>query len=243
MIRKLGMALLPLLAFAGGTAAALAARGHLDAAGLAGLPGVGALFGGSAHAAEESAHGEGEGHDEEAAEHGAPAHPAETAVDEVFDLPRPFEAEELQALVRELRSARDRYREGLIALEHRRATLDRLARELDERRAEVDEVMSSLANARAKLEADRVEFEAHRIRMNEEERAALGPMVKAFEAMRPDSAAQRLGRLDLNTQAKVLSLMKARKAAKLLAALAPDQAAEVSLRMGRIRRTTDGKDS
>lgn len=255
--RVVAFAGLGLAAFLAGAGGALGARGGLSREGLSGVPVVGALLGGGHSAAVDTAaagekHGEAgaEGHGEAPEGHGdghgeagegheeAPPHPGGEALTATFDLPRPFEAEELEALTAKLVAARKDYARRLESSAALEGALTSLSRELEQRRDELELVMRSVADERRTLEAERAALAAARVDFAAGEEAALEPVARAYEEMQAPAAAERLAHLETDGAAKVLALMKARKAAKVLEALPPERAAAVSSRVTALRRTS-----
>ncbi|MCA8922132.1 MAG: hypothetical protein KDD82_10005 [Planctomycetes bacterium] len=249
-MKKAGVVGIPLLAFCAAVGGTLAAQGRLDAEGFAELPVIGGLVGGAhdppgddAHAAtseddhapgsqaEPRATGEHEGgHEVELPDHDGEALRA------AFELPRPFEAEELERLTLELAHARDDYREKARALAAERAALERLGADLLAQRSQLEQIMGELASQRSAIDAERIERESHYVRLSTEESAALTPVARTYESMQPQAAAERLDRLELDQAAKVLALMKARKAAKVLEVTQTERAAKLSQRLAGLRR-------
>jgi flagellar motility protein MotE (MotC chaperone) len=231
---------LGVLAFVAGAGGALGARGGLNREGLSGLPVVGALLGGGHSAAVDTSSASPEGHGEEVpgAHEEAPPHPSGEALEATFDLPRPFEAEELEALTAKLVLARKDYARRLEASAALEGALTGLSRELEQRRDELELVMRSVAEERQALDAERAALAAARVELAAGEEAALEPVARAYEEMQAPAAAERLALLETDGAAKVLALMKARKAAKVLEALPPERAAAVSSRVTALRRTS-----
>lgn len=181
-----------------------------------------------AHAAAEE-HGEG-GHGE--AEEEAP----ETEVEHDFELPRPYQGEELAALVHKLEQKREDYQARIARLEEREQALDRYATELDARRAELEEVMADVERRHHEIDAARTELAAQQLSLDAGEAEALRPLAKTYETLRPSAAAERLEKLEIDTIAKLLNLMRSRSAGKVLEALSPAKAALVSRRLVDLRQ-------
>ena len=231
-------------AFLAGASGALGARGGLTREGLAGLPVVGKLVGGHAAAVDTAAE-KPEGHAGDAPAEGAhgpeeaPPHPSGEGLAATFELPRPFEAEELEVLSAKLVATRKEYVGRLEASAALAGALGGLSRELEERRGELERVMQRLADERAALEGERTALAAARVELAAGEEAALEPVARAYEEMQALAAAERLALLETDAAAKVLALMKARKAARILEVLPVDRAATVSSRVAALRRPSD----
>lgn len=243
-MRKLLFLLSALLAFSAAVAATLGARGALNPDSLSKAPLVGGLVGPSkagehgeaeGHAAAEDGHGEAGGHAEEPPPAGE--HPDGKQLEAAFELPRPYEAEELEKLVAELRAARRQHTERSQALRAQGEALERLAQELEERRGELEQLMAAVGEERVALDRDRATLAADRASFQAGEGEALKPVARAFEEMQPAAAAERLALFGDDRAAKVLALMRSRKAGRLLEALPPAQAAAVSSRLAAIRGT------
>lgn len=252
-MKKLIMPLAGLLAFLLAVTVTLGARGALTRESLSHAPVVGGLFKGGhgsegehgevaadghgeagEHGQSSGGHGQSSGHGEEG-ESPLPPHPDGQALAASFDLPRPFEAEDLERLVARLRGARMDYAERLRTQAALGDALEHLGRELEERRVELEGLMAALSEERAQLQRDKAALAAERASFKAGEGDALRPLAKAFEEMQPAPAAERLALFEVDRAAKVLALMRSRKAAKLLEALPAAQAAEVSSRLAALR--------
>lgn len=154
----------------------------------------------------------------------------------VFELPRPYEAEELDGLVARLGTARTQAETRARAAQEEREALAQLGKDLDERRSEMERIMQDLDRDRTALDAERAAHEARLESLPDAEVEALRPVAKAYEEMSPEAAAERLGRLDPAGATKVLALMKPKKCAKVLEATEPARAAELSRRLAALRR-------
>ncbi|HBP17093.1 MAG TPA: hypothetical protein DEA08_04760 [Planctomycetes bacterium] len=207
------VAALALFAVAAGGTIVLRKRGHEGEA--------------DAHAAAE---GQGEGGP------GAEEEVPETEVEEDFELPRPYQGEELAALVHKLEQKRKDYQERLARLEEREKALDRYATELDARRSELEEVMGDVEQRHHEIDTARTELAAQQLSLDAGEAEALRPLAKTYETLRPAAAAERLEKLEIDTIAKLLNLMRSRSAGKVLEALSPAKAALVSRRLVDLRQ-------
>jgi len=125
------------------------------------------------------------------------------------------EAEELMEVLRKRSQVLDRREEELRMEEER---LKELETELETRIAELRRIRQQIDEALAEL------------RSIEKER--LLRLAKLFENMAPEEAAARIDKLEPDLAIQLLQLIKARKAGKILAAIEPDKAAELSQRMG-----------
>jgi flagellar motility protein MotE (MotC chaperone) len=64
----------------------------------------------------------------------------------------------------------------------------------------------------------------------------LGPLVRLYEGMPPKDAALVMGELDPELSTTILLGMRERQAAKVLALLDPKRAAQLTLRIARLKR-------
>jgi flagellar motility protein MotE (MotC chaperone) len=234
-LARMGLfAAIPAAVFAGALAATLAVQGRLSRATLAKAPVLGKLFahGGAPHAASNAASAPEKGDSHAKKEAGDRA-----AFEQAFELPRPFEAEELEALVARLAEARESYEKKAEAAAAERQAIVALGRDLEERRSDLERIMAALANEKAALDAERAALGLERSRMEELQSPSVRQLVKTYEEMQPDAAAERLGKLDPEAAAEILASIKPRKAAKVLEATEAARAAELSRRLAKLGRS------
>ncbi len=110
----------------------------------------------------------------------------------------------------------------VLDLEARRQALEILERDLERK-------VEALRKLREEAEAQR-EVQEH------ERGRDLGKLVKFYQAMKPQNAARLLEELPLDLAAEVLSTMKAREAGKVLNAMKPGRAVQLSRRMAGVDR-------
>lgn len=126
------------------------------------------------------------------------------------------------------------------------------ARQLDAREAELEETKKDLAAIEAKIDAKIAKLESLLTKKNKVEKEALDAlaaekkkrlarMTEVTGKMPPANAAIYLTELSVSTAANIMSGIKSRKAAAILAAMDPSKAAEISrkyLKSGKSKRPT-----
>lgn len=122
---------------------------------------------------------------------------------------------------RGLRSLADTLRQRERALDRRERTLDRQADDLAKARAEVESRL-------AELTATREAVEGLLAKLEDEEDGRLASLVKMVEGMRGKQAAPFVTELDDDLAVRVLDRMNPSKASKVLAAMAPKDAASLA---------------
>ena len=108
--------------------------------------------------------------------------------------------------------------------------------ELEARRQALEIVERDLERKVEALRKLREEAEAQREVQEHERGRDLGKLVKFYQAMKPKNAARLLEELPLDLAAEVLSTMKAREAGKVLNAMKPGRAVQLSRRMAGVDR-------
>ncbi len=117
------------------------------------------------------------------------------------------------------------------ALEHERAQLASERQRLLQLRGSVETRELGLTNQRAEIERVIAELQAEQQRFGEARSASAQRLAKMFDSMKPDRAAIIFKTLDRRTSLEILAHMKEKTAAKLLSALDPALAADLSTRL------------
>ncbi len=127
-----------------------------------------------------------------------------------------------------------------------REAADRMYRDLDVERDRVQRENELLAAMRLTLAAEAKasdlqrerlavlieDLQSTRVARDEESEREIQRLAKVYEAMKPAQAAPILAGMDLEVTLDVLRRMKERSAARILAAMNPGLAAELTVRMG-----------
>ena len=153
-------------------------------------------------------------------------------------LPSPFSADETRALFDELERARAELRERTARvtreqkdLELVRADLNHRWDELNHREEELEERSKSLDGERQSLSEQQDVADERTLSMTDLEKANIQTLSKDIEHMQAESASALLLEKDPDTAALILSFIKAREAGKILAAMPPKVAADITARM------------
>lgn len=112
-------------------------------------------------------------------------------------------------------------------LSARERSINRREATIEEREAELQAIEARLAERAAALDKLRADIDALRGKVDEEHHQKVLSLVKTVSAMKPAQAGNMLQKLDRPLAIEVMQAMSAGKAAKLLAALPPDLAAEI----------------
>jgi len=231
---KLILAALSPLLFAGGFALTLLGQGRLDKDTIRRTPVLGGFVGADAAPVDsetETADPEASP-TEESAEEGA----EKSALAGVFDLPRPYEAEELQELVQDLQRAREHHDRRREELERRLKEVAQLEADLEVRRREMEELMKSVADSEARVITAREEEAKLQTHLTDAESERLRPAAQSYERIKPQAAASLLAQLPAHEAVKLLAVMKPKKVSKVLEALPPTTAADLTRRLTRLAR-------
>ncbi len=232
---KLILAALSPLLFACGFALTLLGQGRLDKSTIRRTPGLGALVGGEAapvdsgaETADPAATPGQESSDDASAE--------KSALAGVFDLPRPYEAEELQELVQDLQRAREHHDRRRQELERRLKEVAQLEADLEVRRREMEQLMKSVADSEGRVIAAREQEAKLQTHLSDAESERLRPAAQSYERIQPQVAAALLVELPAHEAVKLMAMMKPKKVSKVLEALPPTTAADLTRRLARLVR-------
>ncbi|MBL4850125.1 MAG: hypothetical protein JKY65_31750 [Planctomycetes bacterium] len=176
----------------------------------------------------------------EVALEGSDSLPDVNALTEVFSLPRPYEAEELQDLVTDLERARDHHKARRTEFDRRLKALVQLEDDLEVRRREFEVMMKAVAAAQAGVSSAEESEAKLQGKLSEAELERLRPTAKAYERIKPAVAAGLLAKLPAHEAVKLLAVMRPRKVSKVLEAMAPEAAADLTRRLSRLERTQSG---
>lgn len=237
---KLILAALSPLLFAGGFALTLLGQGRLDKDTIRRTPVLGGFVGADAAPVESASEGEAapEAAEESSSEDGS----EQRALAGVFDLPRPYEAEELQELVQDLQRAREHHHRRRQELERRLKEVAQLEADLEVRRREMEDLMKSVAESEARVIAAREEEAKLQTRLSDAESERLRPAAQSYERIKPQAAAALLSQLPAHEAVKLLAVMRPKKVSKVLEALPPALAADLTRRLSRLVREPLGGD-
>ena len=126
----------------------------------------------------------------------------------------------------------------LDAAELAMAALDAERAQLDHQRHRQMDLRESIAREQAQLQAQlesiqvaTAQLRDEQVRYGQARSEAAQKLAKMFDAMRPDSAAPVFSQLDRETALDILIRMKEKSAARLLAAIEPRLAAELSTKL------------
>lgn len=142
----------------------------------------------------------------------------------------PIEEGIAKAAVAKTGQEKDRGKEESLVelLENRNKELDKREIELNEREARLKQVSQEIEAKIARLGKLREESEGYFKKIDAVEAEKIAHLVKIYESMPPKDAAARMEQLDEDTAILVLSKMKQRAAAKVLALIEPGLAAGLS---------------
>ncbi|MDO9172623.1 MAG: hypothetical protein Q7W29_12425 [bacterium] len=118
---------------------------------------------------------------------------------------------------------------GRLALE--RDALQRQREELVLRSAAFDVEQKAFDDAQLRLQALATEIRAAQGALDASHDVEIAKLAKVYEAMKPASAAPILASLDMDIVLEIMSRLKDRQAARILAFMTPALAAEISARM------------
>jgi flagellar motility protein MotE (MotC chaperone) len=118
---------------------------------------------------------------------------------------------------------------GRLALE--RDALQRQREELALRVSAMDVEQKAFDEAQARLQALATEIKAAQGSLDAAHDVEIAKLAKVYEAMKPASAAPILASLDMDIVLEIMSRLKDRQAARILAFMTPALAAEISARM------------
>ncbi|TXH38044.1 MAG: hypothetical protein E6Q98_04225 [Rhodospirillaceae bacterium] len=113
-------------------------------------------------------------------------------------------------------------------LAKRRQELDQRARQLDEREALVKAAEQRMEQKMAELRALQATVEELLKKRNAADEKQLASLVKIYENMKPQAAAQVFEEMDMDVLLDVVSRMKERKVAPILAQVSPTRAKELT---------------
>lgn len=179
----------------------------------------------------------GEDHTTASSAAGASEHRSAGLLPEI-NLPSPFSGDETRMLFDELLNTRRDLRERVARLERERKDLE-LVRidlnhrwdELNRREEALEELARSLDGERTNLDEERTKIDDRTTSLDDTERKNIEVLASHVEKMKPDAAAALLMEKDPDQAALILSYIKAREAGKILAAMPPAYAADVTDRM------------
>jgi flagellar motility protein MotE (MotC chaperone) len=153
-------------------------------------------------------------------------------------LPSPFSAEETRDLFLELETARADLieRTARVAREQKdlelvRADLNHRWDELNRREQELEERSKSLDGERETLSEQMEEIDGRALAMSDVEKGNIQQLAKNIESMKAEAASALLAEKEPDQAALILSFIKAREAGKILAAMPPKVAADITERM------------
>lgn len=147
------------------------------------------------------------------------------------ELPPPYTSEEIGKLVRDLKDAREQHLAAARRLEEERTGLDRVGADLESQKRELLAGAGDLERKSRELLVLRDELERERAFIRRSEERNLKSLASIYEAMAPEEAASRLGLMDDDTAAKLVSRMSERKAGRVLGALETPRAVAITRRM------------
>lgn len=236
-------ALFPIV-FGGGFALTLMGQGRLNKDTIRRTPVLGGLIGADTAPVDSESEGtdpETDGEAEPGGEEGADDEAVgDGGLDGVFNLPRPYQAEELQKLVSDLKRAREHHDRRREELDRRLKAVAQLEDDLEVRRREMEQLMKSVADSEARVVAARAtEAKLHGL-LTEAELERLRPAAKSYERIQPQAAAALIARLPAYEAVKLLAVMRAKKVSKVLEAMPPELAADLTRRLARLEREPEG---
>ncbi len=121
----------------------------------------------------------------------------------------------------------------LLEMRQRESQLDRRARELDERERTIVELETRVDERLAELRQMQETIEQRIRDWEAQDGDRIKRLAKVYEAMPPGSAAPLLENLELDLATSIVSSMKAKKSAAVLAAMDPEEALSMSRRVAR----------
>lgn len=124
-----------------------------------------------------------------------------------------------------------------------RTAIDELRKQVAEEMKAAQEQLAGAERARAELQAERQKMDGHATQMQDQEKDNIKKMGSMYDSMAPESAAKILQQMTetgkMDTAVKLLSVMKERQAAKVLAEMAdPSLAAQLSEKLRGVKRST-----
>ena len=137
----------------------------------------------------------------------------------VFTLPSPFSFEEISQLTQSLAASKREYETKLKELQQEREELVRIRQDVEERQQAVAVMMQKISVMAKNIEAQRKIQPTEKSSVETDDELRLKKMAKLFAGMDVDLATERISQLDNLVGAKILSLMNARSASKILGQL------------------------
>ena len=121
--------------------------------------------------------------------------------------------------------------EVLQALKARREEIDAREQEFEQRLALLESAERRVEQKIADLASQEAELRRVLRQVDEEKEAQIQSMVRVYEIMKPKAAAEIWNEMELPVLLDVISRMKERRVAEILASVRPDRAEEITIRL------------
>lgn len=153
-----------------------------------------------------------------------------------LNAPKSFSNEELQDLLESARKNKELTENEWAAIEMERLNLERLREDLVERKAELEKTMTEVALAKSELDAARAQFREEVVTIEDNEDKMIRKLAEVYENIKPpETAAQHFEDMDIDQVVKILVVMDASKAAKILPYMSAERVKVVTEKLSRFQ--------
>ncbi|MFH1999850.1 MAG: hypothetical protein ABIK28_09225 [Planctomycetota bacterium] len=153
-----------------------------------------------------------------------------------LNAPKSFSNEELQDLLDTARKTKELTENEWSAIEVEKLNLERLREDLAERKSELEKTMGEVALAKSELDAARTQFREEVLTIEDNEDKMIRKLAEMYENIKPpETAAGHFDDMDIDQVVKILVVMDATKAAKILPYMSAERVKVVTEKLSRFQ--------